>query len=190
MSVRITEAAVLDTAQEMVQFRGFNAFSYADLAVSIGIKTSSIHYYFPTKADLGQALMVRYRQRFNAALLDIDKRSSDPRKKLERYARLFQSTLEDGNRMCLCGMLASDLTTLPPEMVDELRGFFEDNERWLAGVLAGGRATGAIRFEGPAAAEAHLLVSTLEGAMLISRLYGNAEKFKKTYRIAIRRLFL
>ncbi|MDP2026901.1 TetR/AcrR family transcriptional regulator [Sulfuriferula sp.] len=41
----------------MVQRRGFNDFSYADIANEVGIRKASLHHHFPTKTDLGLALI-------------------------------------------------------------------------------------------------------------------------------------
>ncbi len=190
MSPRDTQAVLLDAAQELVQVRGYNAFSFRDLAERVGIKSASIHYYFPSKGDLCRALLVRYRQRFNAALADIDRRGRGPRRKLKSYTQLFHDTLEMGNRMCLCGMLAADLETLPPQVLDELRGFFTDNQEWLAKVLTEGQETGKARFDGDAEAEARLIVSGLEGAMLVARLYGDLKLFESMARSLIARLWV
>lgn len=171
MTTRQTEAAVLDVAQELVQTRGYNAFSFRDLAERIGIKAASIHYYFPSKADLCRALLGRYRRQYGTLLAGIDEGTKDAKRKLKRYAQLFHDTLETENRMCLCGMLASDVTTLPPAVRDELRGFFDDNQVWLTRVLAEGREAGKLHFTGTAEMEARLIVSGLEGAMLVARLY-------------------
>jgi TetR/AcrR family transcriptional repressor of nem operon len=43
-----------------VQARGYNALSFREIAKDVGIKSASIHYYFPTKGDLGVALAKRY----------------------------------------------------------------------------------------------------------------------------------
>ena len=190
MAPRDTQAVLLDAAQELVQVRGYNAFSFRDLAERVGIKSASIHYYFPSKGDLCRALLVRYRQRFNAALADIDRRGRGPRRKLKSYTQLFHDTLEMGNRMCLCGMLAADLETLPPQVLDELRGFFTDNQEWLAKVLTEGQETGKARFDGNAEAEARLIVSGLEGAMLVARLYGDLKLFESMARRLIARLWV
>lgn len=178
MTTQGTEATVLDVAEELVQTRGYNAFSFRDLAERIGIRAASIHYYFPSKADLCRALLVRYRRQFRTALEEIDRGAKDPRRKLKRYAQSFQETLEAGNRMCLCGMLASDVATLPAAVRGELRGFFDDNQAWLARVLTEGRESGKLRFDGAAEAEARLIVSGLEGAMLVARLYEDPTLFR------------
>ena len=62
---------ILVSAQRLVQQRGFNGFSYADIAVEVGIRKASLHHYFPTKTDLGLALIEVYSGRLNSALLNI-----------------------------------------------------------------------------------------------------------------------
>ena len=123
------------------------------------------------------AKLARFRRQFEAILAEIDAGARGPRRKLKRYAQLFHDTLEAENRMCLCGMLASDMATLPPAVRDELRRFFDDNQAWLTRVLAEGREAGKLRFAGAAEAEARLLVSALEGAMLVARLYEDTDLF-------------
>ena len=63
-----TAQRILDIAEQLVQVRGFNAFSYADIAAELGITKASLHYHFSGKAELGQALIARYAQRFALAL--------------------------------------------------------------------------------------------------------------------------
>ena len=55
---------ILDVAEALVQTRGYNGFSFRDVAAAVGVKSSSVHYHFPTKADLGATLARRYRERF------------------------------------------------------------------------------------------------------------------------------
>ena len=71
MAVNPTAQKILTIAQQNVQTKGFNGFSYQDLAQEIGIKTSSIHYHFPTKDDLALALVTAYREAFDAELAQI-----------------------------------------------------------------------------------------------------------------------
>ena len=110
-----TASAILDVAERLVQTRGFNAFSYADVATELGITKPALHYHFPGKAELGQALLARYTTRFIDALEAIDAGTSSAASKLERYVDLYGRVLAQ-ERMCLCGMLASDYDTLPKPM--------------------------------------------------------------------------
>lgn len=178
---RRTAEQILDVAEGLAQTRGFNGFSYADISEALGITKASLHYHFRTKADLGQRLILRYREEFTAALAEIDASGAAPPERLERYADLFTGVLA-GRRMCLCGMLAAEHLTLPAPMQEEIRAFFELNERWLIGVLTEGRADGTLRFDGDPAATATLVLGALEGAMLVAHSYGDPARFEQAAR--------
>jgi TetR/AcrR family transcriptional repressor of nem operon len=175
-----TAQRILDTAEQLVQVRGFNAFSYAHIAAELGITKASLHYHFAGKAELGQALINRYTERFSGALEEIDRDAtlSSP-DKLAAFAGLYADALH-GQRMCLCGMLAAEYQTLPKPIVDAVLVFFDDNETWLERVLEAGRAEGSLRFDGSAREIARMINSGLEGAMLVARPYGDVARFRTT----------
>lgn len=171
-----TREQILDVAQELAQQRGFNAFSYRDIAAQVGIRGPSIHYYFPSKDDLGVALIERYRQRFGRQRAKIDRQES-ARARLRKYAQLFRATAADAGKMCLCGMLAAEFGALPAALQVGVRGFFDDNEGWLAEVLELGRSRGELKFSGSSAERAEGVFSMLEGAMLSARVARDTRKF-------------
>lgn len=173
---RSTADRILDVAEGFAQTRGFNGFSYADIAAEVGITTASLHYHFPAKADLGRALVARYASNFQGALREIAASEGDGWTRLRQYVRIYSNVL-GVDRMCLCGMFAAEYATLPPAVQDELRGFFDANERWLVEVLDAGRQDGSLRFEGDAHNVAGLITAALEGSMLLARSYGNADRF-------------
>jgi TetR/AcrR family transcriptional repressor of nem operon len=177
-----TRDAILDVAQRLIQARGFSGFSYADIASKVRIRKASIHHHFPTKGDLGTELMIRYRAAFGAALESIDAAKGDSQKKLQRYAKLFADVLRDGHRMCMCGMLAADFEALPKSVRVEVAAFFEDNEMWLTNLLERGREDQNLRFDGPARAQARLILSTFEGAMLVARAHADIARFEAVAR--------
>jgi TetR/AcrR family transcriptional repressor of nem operon len=172
-----TAAQILDTAEGLVQERGFNGFSYADVARELGVTKAALHYHFASKAELGDALIDRYAERFFAALADVDEAGADSLGKLRAYAQLYADVFRD-DRMCLCGMLAADYTTLPDPMRERVVRFFDDNEVWLSRVLEDGRKAGTIRFDGPARPVARTLIGGLEGAMLVARPYHDLKRFR------------
>jgi TetR/AcrR family transcriptional repressor of nem operon len=169
--------AILDVAELLAQTRGYNGFSYADIAVRLGVTKASLHYHFPSKAELGRALIERYHCLFGAALEAIDLKTGLPREKLEQYVGLYDSVLSN-ERMCLCGMLAAEYATLPAPMQEGLKSFFDANERWLTVVLEDGLRAGSFQFKEPATARARVLMGALEGAMLVARSYGNPARFQ------------
>lgn len=172
---RPTANRVLDASERLAQTRGFNGFSYADVAARVGVTTASLHYHFPGKAALGLALVARYAERFARALGAIRAGSPRAAERLGRYAAIYGAVLGEG-RICLCGMLAAEYETLPPALRAAVRSFFDANETWLAQVLEEGRARGELAFAGEPRDAAFLWTSALEGAMLLARPYGDAAR--------------
>src|SRR5258708_4217772 len=115
-----TRDRVLDAAQAMIQENGYNAVSFRDLAAAVKIKAASIHYYFPSKEDLVVALVGRYREAFNDARLGLDRSAVAPTQKLERYIGLLRTGFRQSGRMCLCGVLAAEASTLPKSVVESV----------------------------------------------------------------------
>ena len=172
-----TATRILDVAERLAQMRGFNGFSYADIAIELGITKAALHYHFATKADLGEALIGRYAARFGEALAVIDAGTSAAPAKLRGYAELYADVLRS-QRMCLCGMLAAEYPTLPGAMQASVVSFFDQNEAWLQEVLEHGRADGSLHFTGPARDAARMIISCLEGAMLVARPYRDFPRFQ------------
>ncbi len=174
----LTAERVLDVAQELVQTRGYNGFSFRDIAEVIGIKSASIHYHFPSKGDLGVALVARYRKAFQEELAGVSQRQAGAPKRLKCFIALFRRTLTE-QRLCLCGVLAAEQGSLPEEVNAEVRAFFQLCEDWLVEVLKEGRAAGEIEFRGPAPALADHLIALLEGAMMMALSLDDLERFDK-----------
>ncbi|HYA67523.1 MAG TPA: TetR/AcrR family transcriptional regulator, partial [Acidimicrobiales bacterium] len=163
-----TATQILDVAERLVQVRGFNGFSYGDVAAELRVTTAALHYHFAGKAELGQALIGRYAARFAEALADVEARTADAPARLDAYADLYLDVLRE-RRMCLCGMMAAEYETLPRPMRDIVVRFFDENETWLSHVLDSGRNEGTLEFTGTPRETARMIIGALEGAMLVAR---------------------
>jgi TetR/AcrR family transcriptional repressor of nem operon len=172
-----TATRILDVAEKLVEVRGFNGFSYADVSSDLKITNAALHYHFVNKSDLGVALIVRYTSRFDDALAEVALRTTDASARLRAYADLYLDVLK-GKRMCLCGMMAAEHETLPEPMQAAVIEFFNHNQVWLAQVLKEGKAKGAIEFNGSAKETARTIIGSLEGAMLLARLFGDVAGFR------------
>jgi len=173
-----TARKIADTFQSMVMQRGFNAVSYGDIAKELGIRTASIHYHFPTKAELGATVLTRYRDNFKNAWADID--ADEP----ESYVRAYESFMAPIRPVrdmegvsCLFGVLGATQKTLCPNIQNILSGFFVEQEIWLTKVFKGGQKAGVFHFPGSATSFAKLFASALQGAMLIKKSTNNPEHF-------------
>jgi TetR/AcrR family transcriptional repressor of nem operon len=174
-----TTGRILDVAERMLQVRGYNGFSYGDVAAELDITRAALHYHFKGKAELGQALIERYAARFTAALTDLDATAPNAAAKLRGYADLYVDVLS-ADRMCLCGMLAAEHRTLPGPLQQAVCDFFSANTAWLRRVLEEGCADGSLRCPGTPEETASMVLGALEGAMLIARLDGDVARFRAT----------
>lgn len=168
---------VMMAARLMVQAQGYNALSFRDLAEAVGVKSSSIHYYFPTKGDLGAALARQYTEEFLEYLNGLLEQGLDWRICVARYADVFRDTLLRENRMCMAGVLAAERPSLAPEVRVEVERFTEQIVAWLGRVLAlGYPKLDAEALKGRALA----VFSAIEGAQLVARGCDDVAVFDNT----------
>jgi TetR/AcrR family transcriptional repressor of nem operon len=165
-----TAEQILDLAEGLIQTRGYSAFSYQDIADGLGIRKASIHYHFPSKADLGIAVVDRYIARFDAALVEIAEDAAKPSiAMLELYAQPYLQFAGTPDRVCLCGALAGEMLALPPELRARVDHFFRTHQLWLARILERGNARGEFRLAAPAREVARFIFAALQGALLVKR---------------------
>jgi len=168
-------------AQRLIQTNGFNGFSFRDIASIVGIKSASIHYHFPTKADLGAAAAAAYTQDFMEQLSKAADSESSVENLLSVYISLFRQTLLSDGKMCLCGMLGAEMASLPKEVQDEVSEFFKVNLQWLAATL-GKRSSGKGHAKAKLENEAASLLAQLEGAMTLAKGLDDMEIFERVTR--------
>lgn len=176
-----TPERILDVAQRLMQKRGYNGFSYADVAAEIGISKASLHHHFSTKAALGTSIIERYARQTREALARITADKHAAPERLAAFAQLYADVLAE-DRLCLGAMLAAEFGTLPQPMQKGVRQFFRDNQGWLEHAMAAGRGAHTLWPQGNDAEAARVLLSALEGAMLISRPLKDIESFHMTAR--------
>jgi len=158
---------LMDAAERHIRQSGYNAFSFRELAKEVGIKSSSVHYYFPTKADLAAAVARRYTDRFVAALQE-----KSPSVRIQACKTAFREAYLTDGQMCLCGVLASESAALPEVVALEVRRFFD-----LCLGLLSERKEGAVTRK-----EAFGIMAKLEGALLLARVYGAVRAFDEATR--------
>ncbi|WP_260554198.1 TetR/AcrR family transcriptional regulator [Coxiella burnetii] len=181
---------IVKVAETLIQTKGYNAFSYRDIAAQVGIKTASIHYHFPTKADLGKAVVKHHINGLSAELENlINAPKISYRNKLSLFFdRIFEITYLSERKMCLGGMLASDVLTLPDSIQQEVRDFFHQIEEWLKRLLRQGVKQGEFYLIKDVKLEAAIILSTLEGALLLARLYQDEKRLVQVKDVILARL--
>jgi TetR/AcrR family transcriptional repressor of nem operon len=161
-----TAERLMDSAEAHMRNGGYGAFSFRDIAAEVGISSASVHHHFPTKAFMAAAVARRYGERFLARVAQ--RNDGSPEDVVAIYRNAIRQSLERHGQMCLCGVLGVEAGSLSPEVGTEIESFFrrciEDITRRLGG--------------GPVAEErAHQVMATLEGAMMLARVYHSVESF-------------
>ena len=173
-----TSEQILDTAEALILRGGFHAFSFQDIAERIGIKKASIYYHHPAKAELGRAVIARYRRRFKEVMAAIEEdRGIGYWEALDLYMEPIVQLARSDDEMCLCGVLGGEYLALPEAMQAEVAAFFGEHQKWLAKLLERGRKADEFHFAGSPGKTAKLAFSAIEGALLIKRATRDAGQF-------------
>lgn len=125
----------MDTAEGFIVQGGYNAFSFRDIADAVGIKSASVHYHYPTKADLVSAVMARYTESFSIQLPDPTDESLDPKIMINGFIDGFKVKIVDQRNMSLCTTLTADKHCLPESVSSELAAFYQLILDWLTQVF-------------------------------------------------------
>ena len=175
-----TRDLILDVAQELLQTRGFNAFSYQDIADRVGIRKASIHYHFPGKEELGVALVDRFRRDGRAWASSLAARGATPKEKLEALFAYYRDTVLPTRKICAYGIFSAEYNALPGGMRESIKKFHGAHLRWLTAVLTAGREEGIFHAGGSAEDQALLVASALQGAVQIARTGEDPKRYEAT----------
>ena len=171
-------AEIAACARSLIALRGYNGFSYADIAETVGITKASIHHHFPSKAELVRSVVAAYRAEAAAGLAALTTQVADPAARLQAWTRFWQDCIRERTLpFCICAMLATEMPAIPGDVGVEVRGHFDDLSHWLAATLADGKRAGQFALHGTPAAEARGFMAAIHGAMVSARAYDDAAVF-------------
>ena len=170
-----TKRAILDLAEDFLQEKGFNGFSYAHIATELDVKNAAIHYHFPTKEALGDAVIQRYRDRFQLWINNSRVKDLPPKEKLDWFFSIYTSTRADHGKVCLAGSLETEFNSIPESLRKQTQALTRELLSWLEATLSDGRDAGVFNFSGDPASKAALILSSLQGALQMARALGTAK---------------
>lgn len=160
----MSEAAVeiMDAAERRMRIGGFNGFSFREIAADVGVKSSSVHYHFPTKEKLAAAVIHRYT---NKVAESIDKKLTADSDPIGVWTRAFRGTVQS-YRMCPCIALGAGSLDLPAEVAAEVKRFFD---MCLDKLVTGGLSSES----------AAKLLATITGAMVVANAIGDPAAYDR-----------
>ncbi|GAA4463862.1 TetR/AcrR family transcriptional regulator [Nemorincola caseinilytica] len=167
-----TRDTIIAAADKYIREIGYNAFSYKDISNSVGIRTASIHYYFPAKSDLGVATI-----QYHMAQLEAIQQELANAAPLDRLLWFLQnySRINAENKVCLVGALSTAFNTLDEPIQQELRLFAESVLNWITGILADGQREGTFHFGTAPRTKAMMVITNMLAIVQLARLTGAAD---------------
>lgn len=172
-----TRTALLDAAEFAARSRGFDAFSYADLSRSVGIRKASIHHHFPAKSDLALAIIARYRAQFAANLAAIDAQHATAAARLAAFVQVYRNALSNGETLCLCVAFSAGRDSFQAPVLAELYDFHADCLSWLEKTFLLAATDQTVSGANAADAEAAACLALVEGAQLLARAGKEPKRF-------------
>lgn len=167
-----SKRTILNLAESLLQEKGYNGFSYADIAGELGVKNAAIHYHFPTKELLGCAVIKRYRDRFQLWIHNARVRDLAPQEKLDWFLAIYKGMRADQGKVCLVGSMEVEFNSIPRAVREEVGALHKELLAWLQTALAEGRQAGVFEFNGEPAPMAALILSSLQGGLQMARALG------------------
>jgi TetR/AcrR family transcriptional repressor of nem operon len=164
------KTAILNAAERRMQFGGFGGFSFREIAADVGIKSSSVHYHFPTKENLAAAVIRRWAERTSERIEEQLEKNPDP---VSVWTNAFRGTAVSEGHICPCTVLGAASQDLPPEVASEVRGFFK---MCLDKLVA----------EGLSANAATKFLSTLTGALVLANALGDTGAYDRATKDLLR----
>lgn len=184
-----TQQKLIDSARYFIQTRGYNGFSYADVAEQVQVRKASIHHHFPAKVDLARAVVDQSRAQLEEHARALADASVDPQQQLLTYTGYWEKCIADASApFCVAGMLAAELPTLPTDLADAVRAHFQSLTAWLETVLSTGSQLGIFHLRDSARREAEAFTAMVYGAMLIARAYGTPRTFAEIVDLGFKQL--
>lgn len=171
-----TRQHILQLAQDLLQKRGYNAFSYQDLSDELKIKKASIHHHFPSKEDLGTEVLEAAVERFHAWTKSLSP-SLSPVEKLQLYIEGSTTLGKGGDRICLSGITNAEWNTLPKKMKAAAMVLTRERRAWVAATIAAGQKSGDFKTSASAEDLALLLASSFQGALQLARVQADPKIF-------------
>jgi TetR/AcrR family transcriptional repressor of nem operon len=157
------KTAIMDAAERRMQLGGFGGFSFREIATDVGIKSSSVHYHFPTKEDLAAAVIRRWAEETSKFIDEELEKDPDP---VRVWTNAFRGTALSEGRMCPCTVLGAASQDLPPEVAREVKGFFK---MCLDKLVA----------EGLSPSNAAEVLSTITGALVVANALGDTAAYDR-----------
>lgn len=169
------------TAMRLFRQQGYASTGLQQILAESGAPKGSLYYYFPDgKEALGQAAVALAGAMIHEMLTGLAEREKTPKTFLRAYCKVMAGWMEESAYRSGCPIATTLLETAP-----ESPGITETGRKaidsWVD-VIAG-KFVGAGMTPRRARDKAQLVVSAMEGALVLSRVHGSADPIMNVAKI-------
>ncbi len=175
----VTREKIMELGEDLIRTRGYNAFSYQDISSELGIKNAAVHYYFPSKENLGTSIVKTNIQRFEEMIQNMQNRGFDELQQLEIFMKIYVKSNRE-EKLCIVGSLGPNIESLNEPTRIELKKMTESILLWLTDILNRGKEKGIFVFKGEARERSLLILSSLIAGLQLARILDKSD-FKIIY---------
>jgi AcrR family transcriptional regulator len=175
----ITREKIMELGENLIRSKGYNAFSYQDISSELGIRNAAVHYYFPSKENLGTSIVKNNIQRFEEMVENMHSRDFDEWHQLETFIKIYIKSHRE-QRLCIIGSLGPDFNTLSETTKAELKRMTEIVLKWLADLLTIGREKKIFVFKEDPYNKSLVILSSLIASLQLARILNKID-YKSIY---------
>ena len=179
-----TKTTILNVADDLIQRVGLNSMSYKDISEAVGIRKASVHYHFPKKENLVDALLDRCAETYGNKYQGIVDKNEPAPDKLRKLAAVFEDGLIN-NKLCLVGSISTSKNTLQASSSNILKSTIENTVSIFTLIFIQGREEGSIAATKKDGDTAYAFFSFLIGTQIVARSHGGVQMFRQATELFI-----
>ena len=169
-----TRAHILQESRKLFTLQGFSSTSVNAIIAATGVKKGNLYYHFPSKEELGLAVLTNTRDEF-FTILDSSLTGETPVEKIINSCNFIMAMMQQTNFVggCLFGNTALEMSDSNPRFGKIIQEVFS---RWVGLIEKELRQAGKEDMPinpMPPDALATAIVATLEGGIMLSRVFQN-----------------
>jgi TetR/AcrR family transcriptional regulator, transcriptional repressor for nem operon len=177
-----TREQVIEQAAALFNQHGYHGASISDVMAATGLKKGGIYRHFTSKEELAMAAFAfsvdKMRERFDVALASAETALERLSAIVSVYARIPSDPPVPGGCPILNAAVESDDGN--PELRAEAQRVLGDLKRALRAIVRQGQERGELRTDLDLEAFANVFIAQLEGAVMLSKLFGSQTPMRHT----------
>ena len=170
---------ILASARELFHENGFQQTSVDEILKKSGVTKSNFYYHFKSKEELGLIILDKFIKQYETDVLTktLGNKTLTPSERLIVFynaVRTFHRDLEKP-KGCPFGNMAIEMSGSNEGFREKLSVFFNSWEKTIEDCIREGMSTGDFRSDLPPGVIAQLILSHLEGAILMVKTHRSIE---------------